>query len=174
MHCDLVTWGYEYKLISTMAASCCLCLSVSPTSPKSIHTLSHLDETWCQGRGVFFNSVVAVSFCSVESGGMAPRGENAYQLSVCVPECVAMGEWVGHAAGVCDRHTCMSEGVHLGAAGCRGWRVIAEWQAVFLTRWHHKYIFIRHVCVIPVKGNARCYKVWGLTCKYRTADPMTS
>ena len=80
MHCDLVTWGYEYKLISTMAASCCLCLSVSPTSPKSIHTLSHLDETWCQGRGVFFNSVVAVSFCSVESGEMAPRGENAVLL----------------------------------------------------------------------------------------------
>ena len=32
-------------LISIVAASCCLCMSVSPTSPKSIHTLSHPDET---------------------------------------------------------------------------------------------------------------------------------
>ena len=28
-----------------MAASCCLCMSVSPASPKSIHTLRHPDET---------------------------------------------------------------------------------------------------------------------------------
>ena len=32
-------------LISIMAASCCLCMSMSPTSPKSIHALSHPDET---------------------------------------------------------------------------------------------------------------------------------
>ena len=32
-------------LLSIMAVSCCLCMSVPPTSPKSVHTLSHPDET---------------------------------------------------------------------------------------------------------------------------------
>ena len=35
----------KQALISIKAASCCLCMSVSPTSPKSRHTLSHPDET---------------------------------------------------------------------------------------------------------------------------------
>ena len=35
----------KQALISIKAASCCLCMSVSPTLPKSIHTLSHPDET---------------------------------------------------------------------------------------------------------------------------------
>ena len=34
----------KQALISVMAASCCLCVSVSPTSPRTIHTLSHTDE----------------------------------------------------------------------------------------------------------------------------------
>ena len=25
--------------------------------------------------------------------------------------------------------------------------------------------------MIPAKGNAQCFKLWGLTCQYRTADP---
>ena len=71
------------------------------------HTRSAIQTKHGVGDRCVFNSVVAVSFCSVESGGMAPRGENAVllrrihnliiirqllHLTVCVPECVAMGE----------------------------------------------------------------------------------
>ena len=35
----------KHALISIVAVSCCLCMLVSPTSPKNIHTLSHPDET---------------------------------------------------------------------------------------------------------------------------------
>ena len=28
--------------------------------------------------------------------------------------------------------------------------------------------------MIPAKGNAQCFKLWGLTCKYRTAGPSVS
>ena len=103
MHCDLVTCGYEYNLISSWprrVVNVCQCHQHRPRAQPSRRNM-------VSGKSCVFNSVVAVSFCSVESGGMAPRGEHAVllriihniivilqllHLYICVPECLAMGE----------------------------------------------------------------------------------